>query len=115
MQTPRRPAAPTLDYAPPAGPAVSWSELWTYSEPVLIQHPRLTWRIALVLVLVYALTPVVARSGYDARMMLSAALTAFWGAFLARLALDVLVLMARALHSRQRQAPTEGEQQPRNP
>ena len=102
METQGHPgAAPTLDYAPPARPAVSWSELWTYREPVLIQHPRFTWRIALVLVLLYALTPVFVQGGYDMRMLHSMGLTALWWAFVARLVLDTLVVLARFLESGQ--------------
>ena len=92
-------AARPLDYARPAEPRVRSSELWSYREPVLLRYPQVTWRIALLLVVLYASTPLFQNMGYDARMLHEMGLVVLWWAFVARLLIDVLVTIYRTAES----------------
>ena len=99
--------AQPLDYAQPGAERARWSELWSYREPVLLRYPQITWRIALALAALYALTPVFEQGGYDARMLHAMGLTFLWWAFIARLVLDVLVTIYRGVESVQGGLPRD--------
>ncbi len=89
------PAPPPLDYAAPAPNRIGWRDLWTYRAPVLIEHPTVAWRIALLLIVLWVLQPLAREMGLKDYMLYMMMLTAAAMAFGVRLVLDVLVLAHR--------------------